>query len=155
MWSYWVNILDALWQSSVIFLFAYFSYENEHSIDGLSFGFSIAFSMTITSMVHVFLQTRRVDISLVATISISMLAFLGFTLVFDATCVSCLGSQSSYQVSYTTFRQGLFWLTNLLTVVTALLPRFIVKCAYNTTFNPLLREVPKDSVSTTTEDTAL
>jgi phospholipid-translocating ATPase len=46
MWSYWINILDAVWQSSVIFFTAYLSYQYATDIDVSSFGFSIAFSMT-------------------------------------------------------------------------------------------------------------
>ncbi|UJR25569.1 hypothetical protein I4U23_006914 [Adineta vaga] len=155
MWSYWTNIMDAIWQSSVIFFIAYFAYKNQADIDGLSFGFSIAFSMTVTSVIHVFLQTRRVDLPLVASISFSILVFLGFTLVFDVTCINCLAGQSSYQISYITFRQGLFWFTNLLTVVLALLPRFLFKCVYNTTVNPLLRDIQEDNIPSRTEDTAL
>ena len=155
MWSYWTNILDAVWQSSVIFFIAYFAYQDQADIDGLAFGFSIAVSMIVTSMIHVLLQTRRVDLPLIASISLSILVFLGFSLVFDATCVSCLGGQSSYQVSYVTFRQGLFWFTNLLTIVVALLPRFLVKCVYNTTVNPLLQDVQQEKKPSKTEDTAL
>ena len=155
MWSYWINIFDAVWQSSVIFFVAYFAYANCADIDALSFGFSIAFSMTMTSMLHVFLQTARIDISLIGTISLSLLIFLGFTLVFDATCVTCLAGQSSYQVSYVTFREGIFWMTNLFTIITALLPRFLVKCIYNSTVNPLLRDSQQNNVPPSTQDTHL
>jgi phospholipid-translocating ATPase len=153
MWSYWMNILDAVWQSTVIFFVAYFAYASNSDIDALSFGFSIAFSMTITSLVHVLIQTSRVHISIVATIVLSLLIFLGFTLIFDATCVSCLNGQSPYQVSYMTFRQGLFWLTNLFTVITALLPRFFVKMIYNTRMNPLSRDIPQNNIPLSTQNT--
>jgi phospholipid-translocating ATPase len=95
----------------------------------------------ITSLIHVILQTTRIDILLIISIAFSFLVFLGFTLVFDATCVVCLGGQSPYYVSYTTFRQGIFWLTNLFTIITAMLPRFLFKCIYNSTVNPL---IPQD-----------
>lgn len=140
VWSYWINIFDAVWQSTVIFFIAYYAYANNANVDALSFGFSLAFSMTITSMIHVVLQTTRVDVALISTIVLSFLIFLGFTLVFDATCVVCLNGQSPYQVSYIMFRQGIFWLTNLFTIVTAMLPRFLVKCIYNSTVNPLLQD---------------
>lgn len=132
-------MLDGIWQSIVIFFVAFLSYGNIEYIDALSFGFSIAFSMTLVSMIHVLMQTSRIDISLILTIVFSLVIFLGFTLLFDTSCVSCLAGQSPYQVSYVTFRQGVFWFTNIFTIVCALLPRFTVKCIYNTAFNPLLK----------------
>lgn len=155
VWSYWTNIFDAIWQSTVIFFIAYLVYPSHAEVDALSFGFSIAFSMMMTSMIHVFLQTTRVDVSLVGSIVLSLLIFFGFTLIFDATCVSCLAGQSSYQVSYTMFRQGLFWLTNLFTIITAMLPRFFVKCIYNSTKNPLLHDEQKTCPPSATERTQL
>ncbi|CAF1303376.1 unnamed protein product [Adineta ricciae] len=132
MWSYWINILDAIWQSSVIFFFAYLSYRNEFYIDVSAFGFSIAFSMIVTSLIHVLLQTSRVDISIISSIAFSFLVFLGFTLVFDETCVVCIPGESPYQVSYHTLRKARFWFTTALTIFTAMLPRFTIKCLYNT-----------------------
>jgi len=137
MWCYWINILDAIWQSAVIFFIAYFSYRHESYIDVLSFGFSIIFSMIITSLIHVVIQTSRIDISIISSTAFSFLVFLGFTLVLDATCVVCLPGENPYQVSYHTLRQGRFWFTTVLTIVTAMLPRFTIKCVYNTIRNPL------------------
>jgi len=138
MWSYWINIVDAVWQSAVIFFIAYFAYQNESYIDVSSFGFSIIFSMIVTSLIHVLLQTSRIDLSVIASIVFSFFVFLGFTLIFDATCVDCIPGESPYQVSYHTFRRSRFWFTNILTIVTAMLPRFAVKCVYNSIQNPLL-----------------
>ncbi|CAF1320343.1 unnamed protein product [Rotaria magnacalcarata] len=109
--------------------------------------------MTITSMIHVVLQTKRIDLALVGSIAFSLLVFLGFTLIMDATCIVCLNGQSPYHVSYMAFRQGLFWLTNLLTIILAMLPRFFVKCIYNSTGNPLLRNDQKQHVPFSTQDT--
>lgn len=140
-----------MWQSTVIFFIAFLVYPTHGEVDALSFGFSIAFSMMMTSMIHVFLQTNRIDLSVVGTILLSLLIFFGYTLIFDATCVSCLAGQSPYQVSYIMFRQGIFWLTNLFTIVTAMLPRFFVKCIYNSTRNPLLRDEERNLTRSSTE----
>ena len=108
----------------------------------------------ITSLIHVILQTTRVDILLISSIVLSFLVYLGFTLIFDATCVVCLSGQSPYYVSYTTFRQGVFWLTNLLTIITAMLPRFLFKCTYNSTVNPLIPpDDQQNNVPSSTQDT--
>jgi phospholipid-translocating ATPase len=138
MWSYWINILDAVWQNAVIFFVAYFAYSTDSDIDVSSFGFSIATSMMVTSLIHVLLQTSRVDLSMISAVAFSLLVFLGFTLIFDATCVTCLPGESPYQVSYHTLRQGCFWFTNLFTIVVAMLPRFAIKCVYNSMRNPLM-----------------
>ncbi len=106
-------------------------------------------------MIHVYLQTTRVNVALISSIVLSLLIFLGFTLVFDVTCVVCLGGQSPYQVSYSMFRQGIFWLTSLFTIITAMLPRFLVKCVYNSTVNPLLQNDQQNLIPSSTQDTHL
>ncbi|CAF1036322.1 unnamed protein product [Rotaria sordida] len=138
MWSYWINIFDAIWQSTVIFFLGYFSYRHESYMDVSSFGFSLAFCMIITSLIHVLIQTSRVDWSVIASIAFSLLVFLGFTLIFDTTCIQCIPGESPYKVSYETFRQGRFWFTSILSIITAMIPRFIVKSIYNTIRNPLM-----------------
>jgi len=139
----------------VIFFIAYYAYANNADVDALSFGFSLMFSMIVTSSIHVVLQTTRVDIALISSIVLSFLVFLGFTLAFDATCVSCLAGQSPYQVSYRMFGEGIFWFTNLFTIVTAMLPRFLVKCIYNSTVNPLLRDDQQNIAPSSTQHTHL
>ncbi|CAF2490271.1 unnamed protein product [Rotaria sp. Silwood2] len=138
MWSYWINIFDAVWQSTVIFFMGYFSYRHESYMDVSSFGFAMAFCMIVTSLIHVLLQTSRIDWSVIASIAFSLLVFLGFTLIFDATCIQCIPGESPYKVSYETFRQGRFWFTSILTIITAMIPRYIVKSIYNTIKNPLM-----------------
>jgi phospholipid-transporting ATPase len=125
-------MLDAIWQSTIIFFLSYYSYRHQSDIDTLSLGFSLVFSMMVTSLIHVLLQTTRIDWSVVGSSILSFLLFLGFTLVFDITCVACIPYESPYYVSYRTFRQARFWFANLLVIVTAMLPRFAVKCIYNT-----------------------
>ncbi len=139
----------------MIFFIAYFAYANNAEVDALSFGFSLIFSMMVTSLIHVVLQTTRVEIALISSIVLSFLIFFVFTLIFDTTCVACLNGQSPYQVSYSMFRQGIFWLTNLFTIITAMLPRFLVKCVYNSTVNPLLRNDQENITPPSTQNTYL
>lgn len=122
----------------MIFFVAYFSYRDESYMDVSSFGFALAVSMIITSLIHVVLQTSRIDWSVIAAIAFSLLVFLGFTLIFDVVCVSCIAGESPYQVSYQTLRRGRYWFTSIFTIITAMLPRFTIKCIYNTVHNPLM-----------------
>jgi phospholipid-translocating ATPase len=144
MSSYWINILDAIWQATAIFFIAYFSYANYANIDSFSFGCSLVLSMILISMVHVGLQATRIDLVLISSMVLSILLFFVFTLIYDATCLTCLNGQNSYGVAYSAFNQPIFWFTNLLTIITALLPRFIIKCIYNSTTNPFLRDNKKN-----------
>lgn len=131
-----MNIVDAVWQSGIIFFVAYFSYLQETDFDKLSFGFSLIFAMIITSLIHVLIQTSRIDWSVLAATAFSFLVFIGFTLIFDVTCIACIPGESPYQVSYIILRQARFWLTNLLTIVTAMLPRYTIKCFNQRLVNP-------------------
>ncbi|CAF3572923.1 unnamed protein product [Rotaria sordida] len=135
--SYWINIFDAIWQSTIIFFINYYSYQHQSNIDVLSFGFLLTFSMMTTSLLHVLIQTSRIDWSVVGSTILSFLVFIIFTLIYDDVCVACSPYENPYKVSYRTFRQGRFWFANLFILITALLPRFTVKCVYNTIRNPL------------------
>ena len=122
------------------FFITYYSYQHQSDIDTLSLGFSLVFSLMATSLIQIFLQTSRIDWSVVGSITLSFLVFLAFTLGFDATCVSCIPYESPYRVSYHTLRQARFWFANIFITITALLPRFAVKCIYNTLGNPLTKK---------------
>jgi phospholipid-translocating ATPase len=137
IWSYWINLADAIWQSAIIFFFAYYGYFNDSSIDNFSFGFSLVFSMMATSLIHVLIQRSRINRPVIISVVLSFLAFLVFALSYDAVCINCVPSESSYRVSYHTFRQGQFWFTTLLTIITAMLPRFTGKYFWNTFLSPL------------------
>ncbi len=136
--SYWINMFDAMWQGTIIFFISYYSYQHQSDIDTSSLGFSLVFSLMVTSLIQILLQTSRIDWSVVGSIILSFLVFLVFTLAFDKTCVNCIPYESPYGVSYKTFRQARFWFANIFIPITALLPRFTVKCLYNTLKNPLI-----------------
>lgn len=135
--SFWANFFDAVWQSTIIYFISYYAYQHEPNIDRLSFGFSLVFSMVIVAILHVILQTTRIDWSVLASSALSFLVFLIFTLIFDAVCVACIPGESPYRVSYRTFKLARFWFVNFFVIVVALLPRFTVKCVYNTIMKPL------------------
>lgn len=97
----------------------------------------------ITSLLHILLQTSRIDWSVVGSILLSFAVYLAFTLLFDAVCVNCIPYESPYKVSFRIFRQGRFWFLNIFVVILALLPRFIVKGIYNTLVNPLNKDFSK------------
>lgn len=101
-------------------------------MDTLSFGFFLVFSMMTTSMAHVLIQTRRINWLILGSVILSMIFFLGFSLIYDAICVACAPGESPYQITYFNCRQGRFWLTNLLVLFLALLPRFSIKAVLNT-----------------------
>ncbi|CAF4738883.1 unnamed protein product [Rotaria sp. Silwood1] len=138
--SYWINFFDAVWQSTIIFFISYYSYQHQSDIDVLSFGFSLTFSMMTTSLLHILIQTSRIDWSVISSTMLSFLVFIIFTLIYDTVCVACTRYESPYKVSFRTFRQGRFWLTNLFILITTLLPRFSVKCIYNTIQNPFSKK---------------
>jgi phospholipid-translocating ATPase len=134
--SYWINMFDGMWQATIVFFISYYAYQGQSNYDTSSLGFSLVFSLMITSLATVLLQTSRIDWSVAGSSILSFLVYLIFTLVFDATCVACIPYESPYKVSYHRFPEARFWFTNILVFFTAMLPRFGVKCAYNTIRKP-------------------
>uniref|UniRef100_A0A8C7FPC6 Phospholipid-transporting ATPase n=1 Tax=Oncorhynchus kisutch TaxID=8019 RepID=A0A8C7FPC6_ONCKI len=121
--TFWLTMLDALYQSLVCFFIPYFAYAGSDA-DMLSFGSPINASALLIILLH---QTWLHVLVLVG----SALFYFSFTLVFSVVCVTCSPPTNPLGVDKLQMSQPLFYGVCALTTVLALLPRFLFHALRN------------------------
>jgi phospholipid-translocating ATPase len=152
--TFWIVMLDALYQSLVIFFVAEAAYWDS-DIGIWEFGTIITSSCLVTMSLHCAIEIRswvslatatKVWINLtfvfspfqtilhVASIVISLSSFYVFAFFYNSVCVSCMNLPSNYWVIHMVMCDVKYYLIIALTAVLALLPRFTFRVIENTMF---------------------
>ncbi|XP_042388446.1 phospholipid-transporting ATPase 1-like isoform X1 [Zingiber officinale] len=116
---FWITMFDTLWQSLVLFYVPLFTYRNS-SIDIWSMGSLWTISVVILVNVHLAMDIRR-------WVLITHLATWG-SIVITYMCMLIIDSIPIFPNYWTIYRLAssrTYWLTILLTMILALLPRFL------------------------------
>ncbi|KAE9592748.1 putative phospholipid-translocating ATPase [Lupinus albus] len=121
---FWLTIADTLWQSIIVFFGPLVAYW-ESTVDVASLGDLWTLSVVILVNVHLAMDVIRWNWVAHAAIWGSIIVTFISALIIDA-IPSFLGYWAMFDVAGT----GLFWLCLVGTVITALLPRFVVKYVY-------------------------
>ncbi|GAB0089123.1 Phospholipid-transporting ATPase [Sergentomyia squamirostris] len=129
--TFWLVMLESLYQSLVIFFVAEATYWNT-DIGIWQFGATIATSSLITMLLQCAIEIKSWTILHVLSIAISLGAFYVFSIFYNAVCVSCLGLPSSYWVIQTSMSTWSYWLISLLTAVLAVLPNYTIRTFVST-----------------------
>ena len=130
---FWVNILDAVYQSLVIFFFALTaSVSNDVGFDEL--GITVLHCCMVTQLVHISVETRSWTVLHVIVLFLSLFVFHLFGVLYTMTCISCFAATSLYGVWAHLLASPRHWLIVLLTTVTAVLPRFTYRSLQTSLF---------------------
>ncbi|XP_042867985.1 phospholipid-transporting ATPase VA-like isoform X1 [Penaeus japonicus] len=131
--SFWINIVDAIYQAIVLFFFAAVLHEDSDA--GMyEFGLTITHATLVAQLLHLSIETKSWTIIHVFGIVVSLLIFYGFGVLYTMTCVSCFGSPSQFGELSHAIQSPIHWLTIMLTSILAVLPRFVVRslsCSLN------------------------
>uniref|UniRef100_A0A182PEF6 Phospholipid-transporting ATPase n=1 Tax=Anopheles epiroticus TaxID=199890 RepID=A0A182PEF6_9DIPT len=131
-WStFWIVMLDAVYQSLVIFFVAKAAYWGS-DVDLWVFGTTITSSCLFTMLLHCAIEIKSWTILHVLSIVISLVSFYAFAFVYNSVCVNCFGLPSNYWVIHMSMSTIQYYLITLLTSVLALLPRFTYRVIKNT-----------------------
>ncbi|XP_018406584.1 PREDICTED: probable phospholipid-transporting ATPase VA [Cyphomyrmex costatus] len=130
-YSFWLTIMDALYQSVVIFFITKEVYDDS-IIDIWEFGTTIMTSCIVVMLVHAAIETRSWTIIHIGAIFGSLGIFFGFCLFYNAVCVNCMGLPGSFWIMEQAFTHITYWLTVTLTSVLALMPRLVYKAIQST-----------------------
>ncbi|XP_014470184.1 PREDICTED: probable phospholipid-transporting ATPase VD [Dinoponera quadriceps] len=125
-YSFWITIIDALYQSIVIFFISEAVY-HDSTIDIWEFGTTIMTECIVVMLLHAAIETRSWTIIHIGAIMGSLGVFFGFCLFYNAVCVNCMGLPGSYWIMEKAFARHTYWLTVVLTSVLALMPRLVCK----------------------------
>ncbi|KAK7283961.1 hypothetical protein RIF29_13711 [Crotalaria pallida] len=121
---FWLTMTDTLWQSIIIFFGPLVAYW-ESTVDVASIGDLWTLSVVILVNLHLAMDVIRWSWVTHATIWGSIVATFICVMIIDA-----IPSFHGYWAIYHAAGTGLFWLCLLGTVITALVPRFVVKYIY-------------------------
>ncbi|XP_018341958.1 PREDICTED: probable phospholipid-transporting ATPase VD isoform X1 [Trachymyrmex septentrionalis] len=129
--SFWLTIMDALYQSIVIFFITKEVYDDS-IIDIWEFGTTIMSACIVVMLAHAAIETRSWTIIHIGAIFGSLGIFFGFCLFYNAVCVNCMGLPGSFWIMEQAFTHITYWLTVALTSVLALMPRLMYKAIQST-----------------------
>ncbi|XP_073690210.1 phospholipid-transporting ATPase VD isoform X2 [Garra rufa] len=129
--TFWMNILDAFYQSLVCFFIPYFAYAGT-DIGVFSFASPINSSALLIILLHQLVESRTVTWIHAALLLFSAFFYYAFVLLFSITCVTCNSPTNPYGVETKVMSEASFYLVCGLTTVLALLPRILFHVFCNT-----------------------
>ncbi|KAK4471173.1 hypothetical protein MN116_005566 [Schistosoma mekongi] len=131
-WLFWLNIFDGLWQSLIVFFLSYFVYSDD-TIGLWEFGLFQTNAITLCTLLHSILITRTLVVLHAVSFLVSYaLAYLMFTMIYHAVAVTVVPPECPYRIIFNTMNDAKFWLLTLITIILALLPRFLMITIKNT-----------------------
>ncbi|KAL4308500.1 hypothetical protein GQ457_01G045260 [Hibiscus cannabinus] len=121
---FWITMIDTVWQSAVVFYIPLLAYWGS-TIDGSSIGDLWTLAVVILVNLHLAMDVIRWNWITHAAIWGSIIATFICVIIIDA-----IPTLVGYWAFFHIARTGLFWLCLLAIIVTALIPRFVVKVLY-------------------------
>ncbi|XP_062991168.1 phospholipid-transporting ATPase VD-like [Elgaria multicarinata webbii] len=132
------NIADAFYQSFVCFFIPYFTFLNS-DIDIYSFGSVMNTSMFFIIMLHLVIESKTLNWIHWVVLAGNVLLFFVINGTFGATCILCNPPANQYWIMERQMSNPMVYLMCFITVIVALLPRFMFRVIQSTVFpNPLV-----------------
>ncbi|XP_067841895.1 phospholipid-transporting ATPase VA [Heptranchias perlo] len=132
-YMFWMNMIDALYQSLVCFFFPYLAYRDS-DVDVFTWGTPITTLALFTILMHLCIETKTWTWIHVASITFSILLFFTVALSYNAACPNCYPPSNPYWTMQTLMGDPKFYLICILTPVAALLPRYLYRTFQGTLF---------------------
>ncbi|XP_045416335.1 phospholipid-transporting ATPase VA [Lemur catta] len=131
--TFWLNMVDAAFQSLVCFFIPYLAYYNS-DVDLFTWGTLITAIALFTFLLHLGIETRTWTWLNWITCGFSIILFFTVALIYNASCAACYPPSNPYWTVQTLLRDPVFYLTCLIAPVTALLPRLFFKALQGSLF---------------------
>ncbi|KAM8994254.1 phospholipid-transporting ATPase VB [Ara ararauna] len=132
-----ITMLDAFYQSLICFFVPYLTYVDS-DIDVFSFGNTMNTISLLTILLHQALEMKTWTLFHLATMIGSVVFYLVFSLIYNASCVVCNPPTNPYWIMEKQLSDPTFYLLCLITPVIALLPRFFIFALRGTIGTPLI-----------------
>ncbi|XP_053167511.1 phospholipid-transporting ATPase VA isoform X2 [Hemicordylus capensis] len=130
---FWMNMIDALYQSLVCFFISYFTYYDS-DVDIFSWGTPITTTALFTIVLHLAIETKIWTWLHWSSCVFSIALFFFVALIYNASCPICYPPSNPYWTMEKLMGEPMFYLTCLITPVVALLPRFLYRTLQGTLF---------------------
>ncbi|KAG8591805.1 hypothetical protein GDO81_000313 [Engystomops pustulosus] len=131
--TFWITILDAFYQSLALFFIPYFTYFGSN-IDIYSFGNFIITATLFVVLLHLLIESKSMTWIHWTVMVLSVVAYFVFTLVVHAICVHCMPPANPYWIMQGQMEDPMFYLVCVMSVIVALLPRFVFRVFQGTVF---------------------
>ncbi|XP_069732333.1 phospholipid-transporting ATPase VA isoform X2 [Phaenicophaeus curvirostris] len=130
---FWMNMIDAMYQSLVCFFIPYFTYYDSE-VDIFSWGTPITTIALFTVILHLAIETKTWTFLHWSSCIFSILLFFFVALVYNASCPVCHPPSNPYWTMERLMGDPMFYFTCLISPVIALLPRFLYRTLQGTLF---------------------
>lgn len=124
--SFWVTMADCLYQSLVVFFVARGAY-NDSDVGLWQFGTTVTTSCMFIMLIQAAIEIRSWTIIHLAAILLSLAIYFVFTIVYNSIRIPYIGYSTSYGAVLKAFSSPVHWSVVALSIVTALLPRFVMR----------------------------
>ncbi|ETE71895.1 putative phospholipid-transporting ATPase VD, partial [Ophiophagus hannah] len=132
-YMFWMNMIDALYQSLVCFFIPYFIYYDS-DVDIFSWGTPITTAALFTIILHLAIETKTWTWLHLSSCSFSIALFFIVALIYNISCPICYPPSNPYWTMEKLMGEPVFYLTCLISPVVALLPRFLYRILQGTLF---------------------
>lgn len=130
---FWMNMIDAMYQSLVCFFIPYFTYYDSE-VDIFSWGTPITTTALFTIILHLAIETKTWTFLHWSSCIFSILLFFFVALVYNASCPVCHPPSNPYWTMERLMGDPMFYFTCIISPVVALLPRFLYRTLQGTLF---------------------
>ncbi|KAL1023400.1 hypothetical protein UPYG_G00040340 [Umbra pygmaea] len=132
-YMFWVNMIDAIYQSLVCFFIPYFAYADS-DVDLFTWGTPITTLALLTILTHLGIETKTWTWLNWLSIFFSVCLFFTVALCYNASCPSCYSPSSPYWTMQTLLGEPVFYLLCILTPAAALMPRYVYRACQGSLF---------------------
>ncbi|KAM9330395.1 phospholipid-transporting ATPase VD [Gastrophryne carolinensis] len=148
--TFWFTILDAFYQSLACFFIPYLASAGSDT-DLYTFGNFIITASLFVILLHLLIESKSMTWIHWMVMALSIVAYFIFTLAVSATCVICMSPANPYWIMHTHIADPMFYLVCLLSVLVALLPRYIYRIFQGSVFPTPQQKAKQLDVMTTEE----
>ncbi|XP_077976421.1 phospholipid-transporting ATPase VD-like isoform X2 [Styela clava] len=124
--SFWINIIDAIYQSIAIFFIPYFTYIDS-DVGMITWGTPVTTACMFANLIHLGIETKTWTWIHWAGQLFSIILFFAFSLVYNSLCPYCFPPSNPYWIMETLVTTTNFWFSVMLATAVAVLPRYIIR----------------------------
>lgn len=137
-YMFWMNMIDAFYQSLVCFFIPYFAYADS-DVDLFTWGTPITTLALFTILLHLGIETKTWTWMNWASIAFSIALLFTVALCYNSSCPTCYSPSNPYWTIQRLLGDPLFYLLCIVTPIAALLPRYFYRICQGSLFpSPML-----------------
>lgn len=139
-YSFWLNMLDALWQSAAIYFTAHFAY-TDTDCDIWTFGFVLCSQLVVINSAHLAVYVNLWTMPLFLSIVLSFVVYMIFAFIYNAIVSPAFDVKNPpVMVAFYAVSDLHFWLVIVLSTAIAIFPRMLCIVIKNTVRPSLVKK---------------